>query len=79
MITRLNPADRPRLLTGYWWHQDMGMSSEVRCPVAQDHVGWLVDAGGIGIDASFHLQDNDTVSKTLGLTPDTLDTAHCIK
>lgn len=79
VVTRLNPADGPRLLTGDWRHQDPGTSSEVRCPVAQDHAGWLVDAGGVGVNGAVHLQDDDTVSETLGLTPDTLDAAHCIK
>ncbi len=79
VVTSLNPADGPRLFTGYWRHQDSGASSEVRCPVAQDHAGWLVDAGGVWVDGTVHLQDDDTVSETLGLTPDTLDTAHCIK
>lgn len=79
VITSLDPADGPRLFAGYWRHQDPGAGSEVRCPVAQHHAGGLVDAGGVGVDGAGHLQDDDTVSETLGLTPDTLDTAHCIK
>lgn len=79
MVTSLNPADRPCFFAGYWRHQNPGTSSEVRCPVAQDHAGRLVDAGRVGVDGSVHLQYDDTVSETLGFTPDTLDTAHCIR
>lgn len=79
MVAGLNPSDDPCLFTSYRRHQDSRTSAEVRCPVAQDHIGRLVDAGGVGVDGTVHLQDDDTVSEILGLTPDTLDTAHCIK
>lgn len=51
----------------------------MRRPVAQHHAGRLVDAGGVGVDGTVHLQDDNTVSETLGLTSDALDAAHCIK
>lgn len=79
MVTGLNPADGPRLFAGYWRHKDPGTRSEVRRPVAQHHAGRLVDAGGVRVDGTVHLQDDDAVSETLGLTPDTLDAAHCTK
>lgn len=79
VVTRLYPADGPCLLPGYWRHKDPGTGSEVRRPVAQDHAGRLVDAGGVGVDGAVHLQDGDAVSETLGLTPDALDAAHRIE
>lgn len=79
MVAGLNPADGPRLLPGYRWDENSGRGSKVRRPVAQDYAGGLVDAGGIGVDGAAHLQDDNTVSETLGLTPDALDAAHCIK
>lgn len=79
VVAGLDPADGPRLLAGHRRHQDLGMSAEVRRPVAEHHAVGLVDAGGVGIDGGVHLQDDDTVSETLGLTPDTLDAAHRIK
>lgn len=79
MVAGLDPADGPRLLSCYWWHQYSGVRSKVRRPVAQDHAGCLVDAGGVGVDGSVQLQDDDVVSETFGLTSDTLDAAHCIK
>lgn len=79
VVARLNPADGPRLFPGHWRHKDAGTGSEVWRPVAQDYDRWLVDTGGVGVDGAVHLQDNDTVSETLGLTPDTLDTAHRIQ
>lgn len=79
VVTRLYPPNGPCFFPGYRRHKDPGTSSEVRCPVAQHYTGWLVNAGGVGVDGTVHLQDDDTVSETLGLTPDTLDTAHCIK
>lgn len=79
VVTGLNPADGPCFFARYRGHQDARTRSEMRCPVAQDHAGRLVDAGGVGIDGSVHLQHDDTVSETFRLTPDTLDTAHCIK
>lgn len=79
VVARLNPADGPRLFTGYRWDENSGRGSKVRRPVAQDHAGRLVDAGGVGVDGTVHLQDDNTVSETLGLTSDALDAAHCIK
>lgn len=79
VVASLNPADGPCLFSGYRWDENSGRSSEVRCPVAQDHAGRLVDAGGVGVDGAVHLQDDNTVSETLGLTSDALDAAHCIK
>lgn len=51
----------------------------MRGPVAQNHAGPLVNAGGVRVDGRVQLQDDDTLSETLGLTPDTLDAAHCIE
>ena len=79
VVAGLDPAHGPRLLSRHGRHQDAGGGSEVRRPVAQHHAGRLVDAGGGGVDGRVQLQDFDTVSGTLGLTPDTLDAAHRIQ
>lgn len=79
VVAGLNPADGPRFFADDGRHEDAGVSSEVRRPVAEHHAGRLVDAGGAGVDGAVHLQDDDAVSETLGLTPDALDAAHCIE
>lgn len=79
VVASLNPADGPRFFADHGRHEDSGARSEVRRPVAQHHTGRLVDAGGVGVDGAVHLQDDDAVSETLGLTPDALDAAHRIK
>lgn len=79
VVASLDPADGPGLLPGYRWDEDSGGGSEVRRPVAQDHAGRLVDAGGVGVDGAAHLQDDNTVAETLGLASDALDAAHRIK
>ena len=79
MIACLNPANGPRLFPGYRWHQNSSRGSEVRCPIAQNHAGWLVNAGRVGVNGGVHLQNYDTFTETLWLTPNAVDTAHCIK
>lgn len=79
VVASLDPADGPGLLPGYRWDENSGGGSEVRRPVAQDHAGRLVDAGGVGVDGAAHLQDDNTVAETLGLASDALDAAHRIK
>lgn len=49
----LDPAHDPGLLLGNRGHQHLCRGSEMRGPVAQDHAGGLVDAGGNRIDGGF--------------------------
>lgn len=53
VAARLDPAHDPGLLLGDGGHQHLRRGSEVRGPIAQDHAGGLVDAGGNGIDGGF--------------------------
>lgn len=76
VIARLNPADGPALFTGHRRHHDPSRRAEMRRPVAQHHAGGLIDTGGVRVDGGVHLQNRDTVPKTLGFTPDTLDATH---
>lgn len=76
VIARLDPADSPALFTGHRRHHDPSRRAEVRRPVAQHHAGGLVDTGGVRVYRGVHLQNHNTVPKTLGFTPDTLNAAH---
>lgn len=78
VAARLDPAHDPGLLLGDGGHQHLRRGSEVRGPVAQDHAGGLVDAGGNGIDGRFDFNHWNTFPENFGFAANTLNTAHGI-
>lgn len=79
VVARLDPAHRPCLLGGHRGHEDARGGAEVRRPVAQHHAGGLVDAGGVRVDGSGHLEHGDALAETLRLAPEALDAAHGVE
>lgn len=79
VVARLDPAHRPGLAGGHRGHKDARGGAEVRRPVAQHHAGGLVDAGGIRVDGSGHLEHGDALAETLRFAPEALDAAHNVQ